>query len=168
MLIAFGGLPGTGKTTIAQALARQLDALYLRIDSLEQAFIAGSKAADIGAAGYLAGYAVAKDRLRLGASVITDSVNGLEMTRSAWKNVAFEAGVRIFEIKVICSDYREHRLTVDARQADIRKQKLPTWESVRERHYEAWRSQHLIIDTATVSVEQAVGTIAGCLSLPRP
>jgi predicted kinase len=35
MLIAFGGLPGTGKTTVAQAVARKLAAVYLRIDTLE-------------------------------------------------------------------------------------------------------------------------------------
>ncbi|HMC44045.1 MAG TPA: AAA family ATPase, partial [Caballeronia sp.] len=36
MLIALGGLPGTGKTTVAQTLARKLAAVYLRIDTLEQ------------------------------------------------------------------------------------------------------------------------------------
>jgi predicted kinase len=37
MLIIFGGLPGTGKTTIARALAHQIGAVHLRIDSIEQA-----------------------------------------------------------------------------------------------------------------------------------
>jgi predicted kinase len=36
MLIIFGGLPATGKTAIAQELARQIGAVYLRIDSIEQ------------------------------------------------------------------------------------------------------------------------------------
>jgi predicted kinase len=36
MLIILGGLPGTGKTVIARELARQLGAVYLRIDSIEQ------------------------------------------------------------------------------------------------------------------------------------
>lgn len=40
MLIAFGRLPGTGKATVAKNLARKLGAVYLRIDTLEQAFIA--------------------------------------------------------------------------------------------------------------------------------
>ena len=34
MLIIFGGLPGTGKTTIARSLARKLSAAYVRIDSV--------------------------------------------------------------------------------------------------------------------------------------
>ena len=38
MLIVFGGLPGTGKTTVARELARQLGAVHLRIDSIEQAY----------------------------------------------------------------------------------------------------------------------------------
>jgi predicted kinase len=37
MLIIFGGLPATGKTTIARELARQLGAVHVRIDSIEQA-----------------------------------------------------------------------------------------------------------------------------------
>ena len=40
MLIVFGGLPGTGKTTVARALASRMGAVYLRIESLEHAFIA--------------------------------------------------------------------------------------------------------------------------------
>jgi len=36
-LIAFGGLPGTGKTLIAREVAREVNAVYVRIDSIEQA-----------------------------------------------------------------------------------------------------------------------------------
>jgi predicted kinase len=35
-LIVFGGLPATGKTTIARELTRRLAATYLRIDMIEQ------------------------------------------------------------------------------------------------------------------------------------
>lgn len=164
MLIAFGGLPGTGKTTLAQILARKLSAVYLRIDTLEQAFIE-SGAADIGPAGYLAAYAVAGDNLRLGLTVVADSVNSLRLTRSAWRNVALRAGARIFEIELICSDAATHRLRVEGRSADIPGLQLPTWKSVLERQYDPWESVDLVIDTAKVSVEQAVDAIMQHLSL---
>lgn len=167
MLIAFGGLPGTGKTTIAQALARKLAAVYLRIDTLEQALIAsGDAGADIGPAGYLAAYAVAADNLRLGLTVVADSVNSLHITRSAWRNVALEADVPIFEIEAICSDAATHRQRVEGRNADISGHKLPTWKNVLERQYDPWESEHLVVDTANVSIEQAVETIVSHLSTP--
>ena len=62
MLIIFGGLPGTGKTAIAQQLARELGAVYLRIDSMEQAIRdSGVISKSLDDAGYRVGYAVAED-----------------------------------------------------------------------------------------------------------
>jgi len=156
MLIAFGGLPGTGKTTVARTLARKLAAVYLRIDTLEQAFIAsGSGGADIGPAGYLAAYAVSGDNLSLGLTVIANSVNSLHTTRRAWRNVALEAGAPIFEIELICSNVATHRLRVEKRRPDIPGFQLPTWKSVLERQHDPWESGQLVVDTANVSVEQA-------------
>ena len=60
MLIVFSGLPGTGKTTIAQELARQIRAVYLRIDVIEQTLRdAGVLAGDVGASGYAVANALA-------------------------------------------------------------------------------------------------------------
>src|SRR6266702_1903401 len=131
---------------------------YLRIDTLEQAIKACKRSqADIEAAGYLAAYAVAGDNLRLGSTVVADSVNSLHITRSAWRNVAFEAGVQIFEIELVCSDAAMHRHRVEERKADIPDFQLPTWQSVLERQYDdPWESTHLVVDTAKFSVEQAV------------
>ena len=36
-LVVFAGLPGSGKSTIARELARQLGAAWLRIDTIETA-----------------------------------------------------------------------------------------------------------------------------------
>lgn len=53
MLIIFSGLPGSGKSTIAQALAKQLSAFYLRIDTIEQAILKAEEGdREMGPAGY--------------------------------------------------------------------------------------------------------------------
>jgi predicted kinase len=70
MLIIFGGLPATGKTTIAKDLARQLGATYLRIDTIEQAIRDSTTVSQpINEEGYCVAYAVAEDNLRLGRTV---------------------------------------------------------------------------------------------------
>jgi predicted kinase len=160
MLIIFGGLPGVGKTAIAAELARVIDALYLRIDSIEQAIRAsGVVSRPLDDAGYRAAYAVAEDNLRLGRTVIADSVNPISLTRDAWASVASRAGVRAIEIEVKCSEVSEHRRRVETRATDILGLKLPTWEEVIGRDYQPWDRKHLVIDTADRTVAQNVDTI---------
>jgi predicted kinase len=115
MLIIFGGLPGSGKTAIARQLARELGALYLRIDSMEQAIRnSGVVSKPLNDAGYRVGYAVAEDNLRLGRTVVADSVNPLRITRDAWVNVADRAQAKAIEVGVTCSDPARHRNRVES------------------------------------------------------
>jgi predicted kinase len=157
MLIIFGGLPGVGKTTIARELARQLDATYLRLDSIEQAIRqSNARAAPMNDAGYRVGYAAAEDNLRLGRTVVADSVNPLGVTRAAWRAVAAAAGVAALEVEVTCSDRDLHRQRVESRTPDIRDHQLPTWADVVKRRYDGWDRTRLVIDTATSSVEDSL------------
>jgi predicted kinase len=105
MLIIFAGLPGTGKTTIARALAQQINAVFLRIDSIEQALRdSDDPDHEIGDEGYRVGNALAEDNLRLGFTVIADSVNPIALSRDAWVAVAKRAGVQYVEVEIVCSD----------------------------------------------------------------
>ncbi len=159
MLIVFGGLPGSGKTTLARELARRLSAMYLRIDSVEQAILASQLLPDVGPSGYFVCYSVAADNLKLGLTVIADSVNPLVITRDAWIDVAKTTGSAYVEIEVICSDPVEHRRRVQSRKPDISGHRLPSWQDVLDREYEPWTREHVVIDTAGVSVAQAVDNI---------
>jgi predicted kinase len=165
MLIILGGLPGSGKTTIARELARQIGAVHVRIDSIEQAIReSGALSQGINDAGYRVGYAVAEDNLRLGRTVIADSVNPIALTRDAWVAVAGRAHVPAIEIEVTCSDAKEHRQRVEERTTDISGLRPPTWQEVISRDYESWNRERMVIDTAGRSVEESVQVLLGALS----
>jgi len=167
-LLIFSGLPGSGKTLLAQELARQLNAVYVRIDSIEQRLrksqIVGE---DLKDAGYRVAYAIAEDNLRLGRGVIADSVNPIEITRQAWLDVASRTGAHPVEVEVQCSDITEHRRRVENREADIPGLQLPNWDQVLSRNYESWDRPHLVIDTATRSVEENVEIIRHHMALQK-
>lgn len=157
MLIVFSGLPGTGKTTIARELARQMGAVYLRIDVIEQALReAGVLAGDVGASGYGVANALALSNLRLGQQVVADCVNPVRESREAWHAVALAAGVKQVDIQVVCSDQQAHRRRVESREGDIPGLLPPTWQSVLAHEYEAWDKPPFILDTAQLTSAQAV------------
>src|SRR5262245_65063000 len=113
MLVVLSGLPGVGKTTIARELAVALDAVFIRVDTIEQALRnAGAK---VEGEGYGVAYAICEDNLRLGRTVVADCVNPWPLTRTNWHAVADRAGVRVVDIEIVCSDTSEHRHRVESR-----------------------------------------------------
>lgn len=164
MLIIFSGLPGTGKSTIARELARQLDAVYVRIDSIEQAIRDSGIAVSVEDAGYRVGYAMAEDNLRLGRTVVADSVNPLSLTREAWRGVAARASMPAIDVEVVCSDTAVHRHRVETRAADVPGLRLPTWDEVAGREYDRWEQPRIVVDTAHRPASESVTEIRAALA----
>jgi predicted kinase len=168
ILIIFGGLPGTGKSALARALAEQLGAVFLRIDTIEQALRQSQAfAGSMDDAGYRVAYAVVLDNLRLGRTVVADSVNPLQITRNAWRATAAAVGARAVEVEVVCSNAAEHRRRVESRLTDIPGFSLPSWQEVRDREYDPWDRPRILVDTSDRSVEQALTELRSALSTER-
>ncbi|MGC5700896.1 ATP-binding protein [Pseudomonas sp. NFXW11] len=163
MLIVFSGLPGSGKTTIARALAPQLRATYLRIDSLEQG-LRNAGLAEVGTAGYEIALQLAAANLALGNPVLADCVNPVAESRAAWQRLAQDQGVGLLEIEVLCSDVLEHRRRVEQRQLDVPGLQKPSWQSVLDHDYQPWIWPVLRLDSAQLSPQQAVALILAHLS----
>jgi predicted kinase len=160
ILIVVGGLPATGKSTVASALVRRTGFAYVRVDRIEQAIIGSSELrAPLGPVGYQVAYGVAAEQLRHGISVVAESVNPLGVTRDAWRGVASDASAGLLEVELVCTDLAAHRARVQTREVDIPGLTLPTWRQVLDHDYEPWDHDHLVIDTATQSPASAVETI---------
>jgi predicted kinase len=161
MLIVFSGLPGVGKTAIAREVARSLAAVYLRIDSIEQAL--RHAGVSVEGEGYAVAHAVAADNLGAGQAVVADCVNPWPLTRDEWRALAERMVVPVVEVEVICSDQVEHRRRIESRAADIAGHRVPTWQEVAERDYRPWDRQRLVIDTARQSVSDSVQAVVSAL-----
>jgi predicted kinase len=163
-LIVFSGLPASGKSSIARALAREIGAIWLRIDSIEQAIRdSGVVPGSLDDAGYRAAYAVAEDNLGLGRDVVGDSVNPWMLSRDAWRAAGMRAGARVVEVEIVCSDPEEHRRRVESRASDVPGLTLPDWEAVIGRDYRPWDHDHVTVDTAKHSVAAGVELIRAAI-----
>jgi predicted kinase len=162
VLIVFGGLPGTGKSTIAQALSTQLRAVHLVMDRIE-APLKAKLGRDIGPLGYNVAYQVATSNLDLGHVVIADCVNPIAMTRNAWMSVAMGCQATLVQVNVQCSDVQEHRRRVEKRLMEQPMQGLPDWTSVQARQMDEWPEADLTLDTGILSPGESVASILAAL-----
>lgn len=163
-LIVFAGLPASGKSTIAREVALRTGAVWLRIDSLEQAILASQAVAgDIGDAGYRAASAAAEDNLRLGRDVIADCVNDWKIARDAWQDTGRRAGAQVLWVEIVCSDLAEHRRRVETRTVDVPGLVPPDWGSVIGRDYQGWDRDRLTVDTAGRTVADSVSEVLAAL-----
>jgi predicted kinase len=153
-LIVLSGLPGSGKTVLAEAISRALSVPILSIDSIEAAmWRAGLIRPETGVAAYEVAQALADENLRLRHTVIVDAVNPVEAPRAAWRKLAAKHRVSLKIIECVCSDEAIHRGRIEAPVAGKREL---TWARLLQRRaeYEAWTDPRLVLDTSRTSPAQ--------------
>jgi len=82
-LMVISGLPGVGKTSVAEIIAARTGSVHLSIDAVEGSLLACGLPAgwEVGVAAYEAARAMAEQNLRLGHHVVVDAVNDSEPAR---------------------------------------------------------------------------------------
>lgn len=167
-LVVLAGLPASGKSTIARELAMQIEAVWLRVDSMDQAiWDSGTAPADLRDWTYRAAQAIASDNLSLGLDVIADCVNGWPAARNGWEQAARRAGADVIWLEIVCSDAAEHRRRVETRSSDIPGLRLPNWEVIASYDYAPSERDHVRIDTASMTITECVQAAAAALMKVR-
>lgn len=149
MLIVMSGLPGSGKSSVANRFAADLGCAVISVDTIERGLHeAGVDASQpIGLAAYAVANRLVDVQLGLGHTVIADAVNHHPEARQAWLDLAAEHGAEIRIIQVVCSDEALHRERLEKRKHELR---VVPWERVvalRET-WTPWPVETETVDTA--------------------
>jgi predicted kinase len=156
VLVMLSGLPGVGKSALADGLGRALPAVVVSVDPIEAAILRSGipQSFETGVAAYVVGAAVAEHQLRLGLDVVADAANLVEPGRDTWREAAAAAGAEVVVIEVVCTDERAHRRRLEARGARFDPYPEPTWDEVMARERDPWTVQHLVLDTSRADSEE--------------
>lgn len=161
VLIVIGGLPGSGKSSVASALAARTATAFVRVDRIEQAIVEWTSLSHpVGPVGYAVAHQFAREQLTLRLDVIVECVNPSALTRDAWVKTAQDQDAAIVEVEIVCRDEIEHRRRVETRGSDVAGLVKPTWAEVLSRDYEAWDRNRLVVDSARNTVDEAARLVA--------
>jgi predicted kinase len=152
-LIVISGLPGTGKSTLAEAMGRYLSTPVFAKDWLEatlvkSGIVPSNRDKSLGSAGYQLLTILAERQLRLGQSVILDSVASTQTIRETWYRLSQEYQAKWRVIECTCSDESFHRIQLAKRERDIPGWYELSWADVEhvKRYYLPWEGERLTLD----------------------
>lgn len=138
-LVVVTGWTGSGKSTISDALARELDASVASFDwllsglrAVPEAWAAVEVPVELQRrVGWSLLSRSAEQQLRRGSSCILDLVARQE-PRIEWEHLAARYGARFRVIECVCSDDAIHRSRIEGRDRDIPGWYELEWEQVAE------------------------------------
>jgi predicted kinase len=167
VLIVLSGLPGTGKSVLADGIGRFFGFPVVSVDPVESAMLRSGVGPDqpTGLAAYLVAEALADRWLGLGLSPIVDAVNGVSEAKEMWRTLAIRHDVPLRVIECICSDPVLHGERLADRDRGLAFPE-PTWDTVqlRRREWVPWEQVDLRVVDAAGDLDMNMRTVIGWLS----
>jgi predicted kinase len=165
MLIVMSGLPGVGKSAIADAIGRAMPATVISVDPIEAAMLQSGIGADqpTGLAAYVVADSLTRHIVGLDQSVVIDAVNAVAPARDQWRAIATEHDVAMRVIEVVCSDTETHRRRLAGRtRAHLPDFPEPTWTDVQRTRdeFEPWTDDRLVLDSMSNLSENVMRALA--------
>lgn len=161
-LVVMAGLPGAGKSTIAEIIGARLGATVVSVDPIESAILRAGIDADqpTGLAAYLVAEQIAEKELESGRTVIVDAVNAAEAARLQWRDLADRTEVRLRVIEVVCSDEGLHRERLGKRERRLPHLDETTWRAVEQSldGYAAWTGPSSALPRVTIDSIGSLGS----------
>ncbi len=151
-LMIISGLPGAGKSTVAESLAAELSVPLFSVDPIESSILKSGlkRSFETGLAAYLVVEALAGEQLKRGLSVIIDAVSPVQEARDMWHNLARTYNATLIIIECVLE--REfHKKRIESRIRNMHGIPEVSWEDVENRRktYLPWKEERLVLDTAT-------------------
>lgn len=168
MLVVVGGLPGTGKSTLARALGQHLGAPVFVKDVIEASLwrsgIGASEGSWQAAEDLLTTLAGAQ--LEQGQSAILDTVARVAESRATWNALAASHGAPFVLVECTCGDDDLHRSRLDGRMRGIPGWYEVSWADVAraKRNWVPWTEERLVLDAMdppSDNLGEALAYIAG-------
>lgn len=152
VVIAFSGLPGAGKSTLADLTARAIGAPSFAGDWLLGALRPHGVLTGIDRATQLGVYFDLLDRLvwrqlMLGQSAVVDGAGTDSMT-ARWAELAERHDARLITVECVCSDEALHRSRLEGRTRNI-----PGWHEIGWDHVERMRVEFPRLTAPTLTVD---------------
>lgn len=167
--ILFSGLPGTGKSSLAEYVGSKLKIPVFAKDWLEanlvtSKLISSNRDKLLGFAGYNLLTLLAERQLQIRQSVILDCVASTESIRKKWKDLARQFNAEWLVVECICSD----EALLRERLAD-RKREIPGWYEIEwedveriKSYFAPWNEPRLILDAVEVFEENLARALEYC------
>jgi predicted kinase len=167
-VVLIAGIPGAGKSTLAESLARHLKTPIFSADWVIGSLVPFDVLTDENAWAVvdLNLVALIARHVQLGIDVVVDAAGHTRAERTRLRELTERLGGVFVGVECVCSDERLHRERIEGRDRGIPGWH-PTvpWERVERMRglWEPWDEDHLVLDSAVETPDSSLTRVLGVL-----